>query len=119
MTAQLSFPDRVMLPAARAKADVGIQRVVDATERTEPDWCEAACERLRSFARDQGGVFTIELARLAFEKQLPPPSDLRIWGAVTRMATNRGYIERIEGQYFPAASSNTSPKPVYRRGAKA
>jgi hypothetical protein len=116
---QLTFPDRVMLPAARARAEVGIQRVADATERTEAGWCEKATERLREFAHDQGGVFTIELARLAFEKQLPPPTDLRIWGAVTRMATNRGYIERVEGQYFPAASSNTSPKPVYRRGVSA
>lgn len=108
-----------MLPAARAKADVAIQRVADATERSEPGWCETACERLREFARAQSGVFTVELARMAFAKDLPAPGDLRAWGQVTRMATSRGYIDRVHGEFFSAASSNGSPKPVYRRGPNA
>jgi hypothetical protein len=116
---QMTFPDRVMLPAARARADVGIAQAADATERHDTGWCMGACERLRLFAKVQSGMFTIELARLAFEKTLPAPNDLRSWGAVTRMATSRGFIERVKGQYFPAASSNGSEKPVYRAGANA
>lgn len=108
-----------MFPAARARADAGIQRSADATERTEAGWCEKAAERLRAFARGQSGVFTIELARMAFAKDLPPPHDLRTWGQVTRMAASRGYIERVRGEFFSAASSNGSPKPVYRRGPRA
>jgi hypothetical protein len=119
MSTQMTFPDRVMLPAARERAGVGIERVADATEKRIAGWCEMACEKLRAFARTQGGVFTIELARMAFEKDLPEPCDLRAWGAVTRMATSRGFIERVKGQYFPAASSNGSDKPVYRAGVRA
>lgn len=108
-----------MMAGARARADVGIQRAADATERTEAGWCEKATERMREFARAQAGVFTIELARLAFAKDLTPPADLRTWGNVTRLAVSRGYIERVHGEFFSAASSNGSPKPVYRRGPHA
>lgn len=119
MSEQLAFPDRVMLPAARARADSAIQQAADATERRVEGWCESACERLREFARGQSGIFTVELARLAFASALPAPHDLRAWGQVTRMATSRGYIQRVHGEYFSAASSNGSPKPVYRRGPNA
>lgn len=119
MSTQLHFPDRVMLPAARAKADVEVERAADATERRVEGWCEMACERLREFARAQAGHFTCELARCAFQSTIPAPHDLRAWGKVSRMAMARGYIERVPGQFFAAASSNGSPKPVYRKGPQA
>jgi hypothetical protein len=119
VTSQLSFPDRVMLPVVRAKADAGIERVADATERRIEGWCEMACEKLREFARGQSGHFTCELARCAFQSSIPAPHDLRAWGKVSRMAMQRGYIEKVPGQFFAAASSNGSPKPVYRRGPNA
>jgi hypothetical protein len=50
---------------------------------------------------------------------LPKPTDGRAWGVVTRMAVAADYIERVKGVMFPAASSNGSEKPVYRRGGKA
>lgn len=112
---QLSFPAGVMRQARR-KGDKGIDQTVAATERRNDGWVELACSRLRDFARGQVGMFTVELARLSFESKLPPPHDKRVWGAVTRMAVTRGFIECVKGQYFPAASSNSSPKPVYRRG---
>lgn len=104
---------------ARARAEFGIERSATSAENATPGWCEKACEELRRFAAGQGGMWTIELARLAIESKLPSPSDLRAWGRVVRMAAARGFIERVPGWAFPAASSNGSPKPVWKRGAKA
>lgn len=102
-----------------AKADTGIQRAADATDARNPGWCELACQALRRFAKHQHGMFIVEHARAVLRSELPPPNDERTWGKVTRMATDRGYIERVKGAYFPAASSNGSEKPVYRKGPKA
>lgn len=104
--------------AGRMRADMGIDRVTEATERHSPDWVNKALERLRAFARGQHGLFTIEQARAVLESELPEPSDARIWGAVTRQAKTAGIIERTK-LYAPCASSNGSPKPMYRRGAMA
>lgn len=110
---------RIRMDHARARADFGIERSATSAENATPGWCEMACEELRRFAAGQGGMFTVELARMAIEKRLPPPPDLRAWGVVTRMASARGYIERVRGMSFPAASSNGSDKPCYRKGPKA
>lgn len=104
------------LEAAKARGDLGMARVGDSADRQSPGWCEKACEALRAFAAAQGGVFIIEHARLAVRDQLPPVMDARAWGVATRLAVQRGYIEPVRGQYFPAASSNGSPKRVYRKG---
>lgn len=107
------------LKAARVKADVGIERVTEATEVRNPGWCGQAVEAVRRFARHQGGVFCMEICRAVIERELPAPSDLRVWGQVTRMALARGYIKPAKGQFFLAASSNNSPKPAYTKGPKA
>lgn len=111
---------RNALEDAKARADDAITRVAEKAERERPGWCEDAAEALRSFAKAQGGVFTIEHARLAIvsARLIDKPHDGRAWGKATRMAMAAGYVERVKGQFFPAASSNGSPKPVYRRGAK-
>jgi hypothetical protein len=125
MERQLSFPTGVMqstAPArreARERRDEAIKKVGDAADRRNADWCNKACEALRQFARKQAGVWTIELARAQFEKNLPAPGELRAWGRVTQMAVRKGYIERVPGQFFAAASSHNSPKPVWKRGPKA
>lgn len=112
---------KAALADARARGDVGMQRVADKAESERPGWCEDAAEALRVFAKAQGGVFTVELARLALlqSKAIDKPHDGRAFGKATQMALARGYIERVKGQFFPSASSNGSPKPVYRRGGKA
>lgn len=101
--------------AGRMRADMGIDRVAEATERNSPDWLEKALERLRAFVRHQHGLFTIEQARSVLEAELPVPSDARIWGSVTRQAKAAGIIEQTK-VYAPCASSNGSPKPMYRKG---
>ena len=110
---------RERLERARERASIGIDRAAEATERRIEGWCEQACEELRQFAKRQSGMFTVELARGAIEQRLPAPRDLRAWGRVTRMAAARGFIQPVRCMYFPAASSNGSHKPVYRRGPKA
>lgn len=105
---------------ARAKGHAMGDLAAEKTEReVDPEWTEKAVAGVRKFARYQGGVFTIEMARGVLQAELPEPTDLRAWGRVTRMARDREFIEPVRGSYFPATSSNGSPKQVYRRGPKA
>ncbi len=112
-------PARRTRAEARARRDLGMQRVGDKAERCEPGWVDAAMDAVRRYAATQHALFTIELMRLVLERELPPVHDKRAWGVVTVRAIKEGLIERIKGQYFPASSSNNSPKSVYRRGPKA
>lgn len=123
MNAQLDLIPRpsIRRPDHRAgqlRADMGIDRVVDATERQSPDWLDKALARVRVFARAQAGLFTIEQARSVLESELPEPSDARVWGAVTRAAKAAEFIVPTN-VHAPCASSNGSLKPMYRRGPKA
>ncbi len=105
------------LTRSRAKGHAMGDLAAEKTERLiDPEWCEKAVDRVRAFARHQGGVFTIEMARRVLQAEVPTPTDLRAWGRVTRMARDREFIEPVRGSYFPATSSNGSPKQVYRRG---
>lgn len=104
--------------AGRMRADMGIERVSEATERNSPDWLEKALERVRVFARTQAGMFTVEQMRSVLADELPTPSDQRIWGAVCIHAQKAGYLAKTK-LYAPAASSNNSPKRLYVRGPKA
>lgn len=116
---QTAFPNSVMLAAGKARGEVGMARVAERAEKASPGWCDLACGRVRALMREQSGMLTMELIRLQVEKHLPPATDKRAWGVVTRMAAARGYIERVPNAYFPAASSNASPKPLWKRGPKA
>lgn len=82
-------------------------------------WTDKAIELLRVFARNQPAFFTIEAARGVIAKEIPEPPYLRAWGAVTQRAAQAQFIQKVPGAYAPAASSNGSPKPLYRRGVKA
>lgn len=113
----------VVLPMAIAKAsaNVGIQRAAERAERTEPGWVDRAAEAVRDYALNSlagiNGEFTIDEARpwIAANTRLADPPDGRAWGAATRRALKLGYIVATDG-YAPAASSNGSPKRLYRRG---
>lgn len=104
---------------ASMRADLGIARAAAKAESVEPGWCERACEAVRRFAaRGVYAEFTMEMARGWIAPDIVEPTDCRAWGRVTRMARDRGYIAETGG-YWPAASSNGSPKRVYRKGPKA
>lgn len=103
--------------AAKTRGDLGAERAAGKAERTAPGWIDRAAEVVRDFARGSGPFsFTIEEARAGF--RAPQGVDLRAWGAVTRRAIALGYIEATDG-YAPAASSNGSPKRLYRKGRAA
>lgn len=108
---------------AAARADLGVERSAGKAERVDPGWIDKAVEMLRIGAcilsAQQRAEFTIEDLRALVDKALPQPPDLRAWGAVTRAAVAKGFIERIPDRYAPAASSNRAPKPLYRKGPKA
>ena len=108
------------LQQAKVAADNAIGRAADRVDRESPEWIAAALEGLRHFAQTQSAsAFTIELARGAIAPSLPPCGDLRVWGHVVREAVKRGYIERLPGWFYPAASSHGSLKACWTRGAKA
>lgn len=103
------------LDAAAVRANAAILAVAAKAERKNAGWVELALAELGEYARAATGAFTIEQARAAIEDKVPKPHDRRAWGQVTRMARAKGVIVQQEG-YAPAASSNGSPKPLYRAG---
>lgn len=113
------------MTVARARGDVGVERAATSAERLAPGWVDRAADVLRIGAcmLDAQGTlfaeFTVERIRSMTGNAVPKPPDERAWGAATRVATSRGYIERIPGRFSAAASSNGSPKPMYRKGPKA
>lgn len=109
--------------AAKTRGDLGAERAAHRAQRAAPGWIDRAAEAVRDFCRHNlagmTGQFTIEVAReRAMSFGLPPPPDARAWGHVTRRAVQLGYIEPTGG-YAPAASSNGSPKRLYRKGRNA
>lgn len=109
--------NQLTLDLSRMRGDVGAERAASRAERTQPGWIDRAAEAVRGFAVGSGPfAFTIEEARASF--QAPEGVDLRAWGHVTRRAVQLGYIEPT-GDYAPAASSNGSPKRLYRKGKAA
>lgn len=110
---------QLTLELAREAGHAAAERCADKADRLAPGWIESAVEGLRRFAAHQRCFFTIEAARAVVASELPPVGELRAWGRVTQLAVKRGFIERVKGGYAPAASSNGSEKPLYRRGAQA
>jgi len=116
------------LAAATRRAELGMSRAELAVERLHPGWCVLAVDAVRKFARVQEGRFIVEQIRLAIEEQglLPRPPEARVWGVITRRAAEAGYIapsfrdkEQRERHMMPAASSNGTLKPAWKRGSAA
>jgi len=99
---------------AAVRANAAILAVAAKADKKNAGWVAAALAKLETFAQESTGKFTIEQARAAIEAELPKPHDLRAWGQVTRQARGTGLI--VQDGYAPAASSNGSPKPLYRAG---
>lgn len=104
---------------ARDRAEVGMDRAARRAERLHADWCREATEALRKFAAGQkGSLFLIEMARVVIARELDTPSDARAWGRVVQQAARAGYIVKTN-LMAPAASSNASGKPLWKKGPKA
>lgn len=111
---------KAAMEAAKARADLGIDRVASKADRICAGWCGMALHKLRDFASQMpsGAYWTIEAARELIEPELPKVHDGRAWGAVVVMAIKRGYIVKTT-KTAPAASSNNAPKPMFSRGPNA
>ena len=110
---------RQALEAAQARAEVGAERAALHANNVCPGWLALAVERVRAFAAANPGVFTVEMMRGVIGAEMPQPPDLRAWGRVAQDAIRLGYIERVPKVVIPAASSNGSVKPAWRKGANA
>lgn len=76
-------------------------------------WKEAAMNEVHAFLREQGDTpFVWDELRAAIEERLPEPHDRRAWGAVARMASKLGVVEKVG--YAPSKSSHGSPKAHWR-----
>lgn len=106
--------EQLNITFARSRGHAGAELAAEKAERVEPGWIDAAVEDIRHYVRHTDSEFTIEQAR-SMCRQPPDSVDGRVWGAVTRRAIRLGVIEATGG-YAPAASSNGSPKPLYRKG---
>lgn len=107
------------MAAAMAARDAGMQSSAEHAESDMPGWQDEAVEACKEAIDWQDDEqFTMErirqLATWWFGLSIPP--ELRAWGAVTVRLIREGIIEKT-GQYAPAASSNGSAKPLYRRKA--
>lgn len=104
---------RKELIEANERGEVGAARAADKADRIDETWINSATDGLIQFYREnRQGAYKIEEAR-QFCPPLPDGADARAWGYITRRAINMGMIEKT-GEYEPAASSNGSPKPLYR-----
>lgn len=113
---------QAVMEFAAVRADLGVERSAAKAERLVPGWIDKAAEVMRVGAcilAHTKAEFTVEDLRNLVDKAVAEPPDLRAWGAATRAAVTKGFIERIPGRYAPAASSNRAPKPLYRKGPKA
>jgi hypothetical protein len=78
MTPQLSLEGMAIEPMSHAKrmrnahevADAAIARVAARTDRDNAGWIDQALTCMRTFARGQHGLFTIEMARGVIEREL-------------------------------------------------
>lgn len=101
--------------AERAR-DEGMARSVARADRVEPTWSSDALRFLTAFARIHDAFIGEEVVEAARDVISAPP-DSRAWGSVFQTASRRGIIHKT-GQFRPARSSNLSPKPVWRAGAR-
>lgn len=104
---------------ARERGQAAGDRAAARNEASNPGWVLQALAKVQAFARHAPGFWCTEQMRDVIAADLPTPTDKRVWGRVTRDALRLGYIERVRGVTVPAASSNGSDKPAYRKGPNA
>lgn len=115
----IESPPAVRIHNAHKSAARVLNKVEDRADREMPGWFDEALEKVRVFARSQGGaLFTCETMRWMIQRELPTPPELRVYGMLTRKALARGYIKRTD-RSAPTVSSRGSPRPLYSRGPMA
>jgi hypothetical protein len=102
------------MKAAHERADDGAKRAAEHADRVRAAWTQGAFDCLvvwltwypESFLAEQ---FVTECIGNGYA----PPPDARAWGAVIQRAARKGCIVKVG--YAPAATSNGSPKVLWRR----
>ena len=107
---------RHVFDEATRAAEAGIKRAAD---NAGASWVAIAADELGwAASRADASEFTVEELRWYIRThgdEIAEPPDLRAWGAATQRAARMGFIVRT-GHFARAASSNGSPKPLYRFG---
>jgi hypothetical protein len=101
--------------AARRRGLDGARRAADHADRMREAWTATAVAWVRLFVSSRvGRPFLAEEVRAgALEWGLDAPPDGRAWGHVMRRAQRDGLI--AAAGYAAAASSNGSPKVLWRK----
>jgi len=100
------------LSKARVAANEGMQRALDASERRDIDWPDAALGFLRHYARTHAEFTMEEATAEANRLGYGSPSDERAWGSVVRRAAIRGYIRNTH-RTCPRIKGHGSPGVVW------
>lgn len=98
---------RAELDAAADRAVVGQERAASRASKIDPAWRAAAASALRKHAETHQRFMAEDLRGL-----VPPNADRRAMGAVITDARRAGLI--VRDGWAPAATSNCSPKPVWK-----
>jgi hypothetical protein len=99
--------------AARERRDTGMQRAADHANRVEPEWSDKAYRLAVKMFEIRDASFLAEDVVRSLAGVIPDPPDKRAWGHIFQRAARNGVIEKIG--YAPAATSNCSPKVLWRR----
>lgn len=104
------------MAAALAARDAGMSSSAEHAENVMPGWQDEVVRAvIGSVYLQNEPEWTMHHARQwLYACGLPIPAEERAWGAATVRLIREGIIEKT-GQYAPAASSNGSAKPLYRR----
>ena len=98
-------------PKSKAQAALDMQTGIDNVEQgAGEEWIAGATEFLRRYAEVATQDFLAEQVVAACP--LPVPHDGRAWGPVFMRARRAGWIQKVG--YAPSASSNLSPKCLWR-----
>lgn len=106
-------------PNGRQLADAGIALAQQHADATVVAWSERIMGAFESWLMLQDAAFAIEDFRAHIEARHPalvPPSP-NAWGAVGRMAVNRGLVRFIGYRPARSAATRNHPVRVFRRGA--
>jgi len=97
---------------AEQRRDHGIARAALHADIVVESWNASADRWLGTYLEQQRGPFLAEQFVAWLGERLAAPPDPRAWGAVIRRAALKRRIVKVG--YGPAASSNNSPKCVWR-----
>lgn len=77
---------------ARAQATEGIERALNATLKTDPEWAAKAYTFLEAFAREHESFISEDVSDCSRRTDFPQPRTDRAWGSIYVRAAKNGLI---------------------------